>query len=111
MQVRSIKFAVLLFASAAALALSNVLPVQSVPQWVTIEGKKEGDDLIYDFNSLKSLPNGVKQIDVYYPRRKKGGVMYISCPRWRTNFEGEKKVGNHTPRNSNRRPCIQSMWR
>jgi hypothetical protein len=64
MRVRSIKFAALLFANAAALALSSALPVQSFPQWITLKGV-DGDDLIYDFNSLKSLPNGIKQIDTY----------------------------------------------
>ena len=51
MQVRSIKFAALLLANTAALALSSALPVESFPQWVTIEG--EAEDLIYDFNSFK----------------------------------------------------------
>ena len=60
MKMRSIKFGASLFASSAALALSNALPVQSFPQWVTIEGAEEGDDLIYDYNSLKALPNGIK---------------------------------------------------
>jgi len=87
MQVRSIKFATLLFTSAAALALSNALPVQSFPQWVTIKGEEEGAALIYDYNSLKALPNGIKQIDTYMPRIKSGDVTYISCPRWR--FWGE----------------------
>jgi hypothetical protein len=54
--------------------------VQSLPQWVTIEGVA-GDDFIYDFNSLKSLPNGIKQIDTYQPKIKKGAVFYISCSR------------------------------
>ena len=88
MQVRSIKFAALLFASAGALALSSALPVQSFPQWVTIEGAEEGDDLIYDYNSLKALPNGIKQIDTYLPKRKSGDVTYISCPRWRFTVTG-----------------------
>lgn len=87
MQVRVIKFAALLFTSAAALALSSALPVQSFPQWVTIKGS-EGSDLIYDFNSLKELPNGVKQIDVYYPRITKSSTQYVSCPGWRSNFAG-----------------------
>lgn len=82
MQVRTIKFGSLLFASAAALALSSALPVQSFPQWVTIEGE-EGKDLMYDFNSLKALPNGIKQIDTYMPRIKSGDVTYISCSKWR----------------------------
>jgi len=82
MQVRSIKFAALLFANAAAIALSSALPAQSFPQWITINGE-DGDDLIYDFNSLKSLPNGIKQIDAYQPRLKAGIVTYISCSRWR----------------------------
>jgi hypothetical protein len=81
MQMRSIKFGASLFASAAALALSSALPVQSLPQWVTIEG--ELGDLIYDFNSLKSLPNGIKQIDTYSNALKEGIVMYFSCSRWR----------------------------
>ena len=86
----TIKFAALLFVSSTALALSNALPVQSFPQWITINGE-EGKDLLYDFNSLKSLPNGVKQIDTYYPSLKQGFVQYISCPRWRRNIAGEKK--------------------
>jgi len=81
MRVRAIKFAALLFASAAV--LSNTLPAQSLPQWVTIEGTESGSDLIYDFNSLKALPNGIKQIDTYQPSIKAGDVTYISCPRWR----------------------------
>ena len=87
MQVKPTKFAALLFASAAALALSSALPVQSFPQWVTIKGEEEGAALIYDYNSLKALPNGIKQIDTYMPRIKSGDVTYISCPRWR--FWGE----------------------
>ena len=86
--MKAIKFAALLFASAAALTLSNVLPVQSFPQWVTIKGDEEGRDLIYDFNSLKALPNGIKQIDTYYPGIKRGAVQYISCARWRSVFAG-----------------------
>jgi len=88
MRVRIIKFAALLLASAAALALSSALPVQSLPQWVTIEGVA-GDDFIYDFNSLKSLPNGIKQIDTYQPKIKKGAVFYISCSRWRYTIQGD----------------------
>jgi len=64
MRVKAIKFAALLFANAAALALSSALPVQSLPQWVTIEGL-DSNNLLYNFNSLKSLPNDVKQVDVY----------------------------------------------
>lgn len=86
MQVRSIKFADLLFASTAALALSNALPVQSLPQWVTIKG--EGEDVMYDFNSVKSLPNGIKGVDTYFPKHKVAIVQYISCPRWRWNIAG-----------------------
>ena len=88
MQVRSIKFAALLFASAAALALSSALPVQSFPQWVTLKGD-EGKIISYDFNSLKALSNGVKQIDTYFPSLKKGFVIYFSCPRWRYSFAGD----------------------
>ena len=82
MQVKAIKFEALSFASAAAFALSSALPVQSFPQWVTIKGS-EGSDLIYDFNSLKAWPNGIKQVDTYFPNIRQGDVMYISCPRWR----------------------------
>ena len=82
MQVRAIKFGALLFASAAALALSSALPVQSFPQWVTIEGL-DSNNLLYNFNSLKSLPNGVKQVDVYYSEHKWGYFLYLSCPKWR----------------------------
>jgi hypothetical protein len=92
MRVRSIKFAALLFANAAAIALSSALPAQSLPQWVTIEGE-DGDDLIYDFNSLKSLPNGIKQIDTYQPRLKSGVVTYISCSRWRYTIQGGNAWG------------------
>jgi hypothetical protein len=74
---------------AAAIALSSALPVQSLPQWVTIKGVEEGVALIYDFNSLKSLPNGIKQIDTYFPDIKTGAVAYISCPRWRYAFGGQ----------------------
>ena len=82
MQVKPIKFAALLFVSSIALALSNALPVQSFPQWITIEG--ELGDLIYDFYSLKSLPNGIKQIDTYSNALEEGiVVMYFSCSRWR----------------------------
>lgn len=88
MQMRSIKFGASLFASSAALALSNALPVQSFPQWVTLKGEEEGVALIYDFNSLKALPNGIKQIDTYQPAIKAGGVMYISCPKWRFTYAG-----------------------
>jgi len=98
MQVKAIKFGGLLFAKAAALALSSALPVQSFPQWVTINGG-EGEDLIYDFNSLKSLPNGIKQIDTYYPSLKAGVVMYVSCPRWKRNIAGDK-AWNIIPPNS-----------
>jgi len=89
MQVRSIKFAALLFANAAAIALSSALPAQSLPQWVTIKGGN--GDLIYDFNSLKSLPNGIKQIDTYFPNLKRGVVTYISCLRWRIIMAGEAR--------------------
>ena len=89
MRVRSIKFAALLFANAAALALSSALPVQSFPQWITLNG--ENGDLIYDFNSLKSLPNGIKQIDTYFPNLKRGVVTYISCLRWRIIMAGEAR--------------------
>ena len=88
MQVKATKFGALLLASATALALSNVLPVQSFPQWVTIEGKEEESGLIYDFNSLKALPNGIKQIDTYQPSIKAADVTYISCPRWRFTVTG-----------------------
>ena len=92
MRLRSIKFAALLFANASALALSSALPVQSFPQWITLNGE-DGDDLIYDFNSLKALPNGVKQIDTYQPRIKVGIVTYISCLKWRyTSAGGEWKI-------------------
>ena len=84
MRARSIKIAALLFTNAAALALSSALPVQSFPQWVTIEGgEEEGTGIIYNFNSLKSLPNGIKQIDAYQPRLKAGMVTYFSCSKWR----------------------------
>lgn len=86
MQVKATKFAALLLASAGVLALSNVLPVQSFPQWITLDG--EDGNLIYDFNSLKALPSGIKQIDTYYPNLKKGVVMYVSCPRWRFVIAG-----------------------
>ena len=89
MRVKAIKFAALLFASAAALALSSVLPVQSFPQWVTIEGR-DSNDLLYNFNSLKSLPNGVKQIDVYYPKVDRGYFFYFSCPKWRYAAAGSE---------------------
>ena len=91
MQVRSIKFEALSFASAAAFALSSALPVQSFPQWVTIEG--EAEDLIYDFNSFKSLSNGIKQIDTYQPRINKSAVTYISCSKWRFNVAGYPQWG------------------
>ena len=89
MQVKAIKFGALLFANTAALALSSALPVQSFPQWVTINGGEEGQDFLYDFNSLKSLPNGIKQIDTYAVGIKMAKVMYISCPRWRSNIAGD----------------------
>ena len=88
MRVRIIKLAALLFASAAALSLSNALPVQSFPQWVTIKGE-EGNDLLYNFNSLKSLPNGVKQIDTYYSKYNRGDFLYFSCPKWRYTAAGK----------------------
>lgn len=87
-----------LFTNATALVLSSALPVQSFPQWVTIEGE-EGGALIYDFNSLKSLPNGIKQIDTYYPDLKTGVVENISCPRWKRNIAGGK-AWNIIPPNS-----------
>ena len=80
--MRTIKFAALLFASAAALAFSNALPVQSLPQWETLKGL-EGSTLMYDLNSLRSLPDGSKQIDIYSPDLKHGLPMYVSCDRWR----------------------------
>jgi len=83
MQMKAIKFAVLLLASAAALALSSALPVQSLPQWITIKTAEERGDLIYNFNSIKSLLYGIKQVDTYFPDPKIGAVMCISCPRWR----------------------------
>lgn len=86
MQVRVIKFAALLFTNAAALALSNALPVQSFPQWITLNGE-DGGQLVYNFNSLKALPNDIKQIDTYNPKLKLAVVVYISCPRWRYAFE------------------------
>ena len=86
--MRAIKFAALLFANSAALALSSALPVQSFPQWVTIKG--ENGDVIYNFNSLKSLPNGVKQIDVYYPKVDRGYFFYFSCPKWRYAAAGSE---------------------
>ena len=92
MQVKAIKFGALLLANAAALALSNALPVQSFPQWVTIKGS-EGSDLIYDFNSLKAWPKGIKQVDTYFPNIRQGDVMYISCPRWRRKSAGDLKWG------------------
>ena len=45
----------------------------------------------YDFNSLKSLPNGIKQIDTYFPNLKRGVVTYISCLRWRIIMAGEAR--------------------
>ena len=89
MQVRSIKFGALLFANAAALALSSTLPVQSLPQWVTIKGEGDGNAFYYDFNSLKALPNGIKQVDTYHLITKMAVVTYISCPRWRFAFAGD----------------------
>lgn len=86
MQVISIKFAVLLFASAAALTLPNTLPAQSFPQWITLKG--EEGILIYNFNSVKALPNGIKQVDTYFPNLKKTVVTYVSCPKWRYTPEG-----------------------
>jgi len=82
MQVRTIKFAALLLASSGALALSSALPVQSFPQWETLKGENE-KNVMYDLNSLKVLPNGVKQIDTYASGLNVGRVVYISCPRWR----------------------------
>lgn len=82
MRLRSIKFAALLFASAAALALSSALPVQSLPQWVK-DKTEDGSEIYYNLNSLKWLPNGIKQIDTYIPEFKEGRVVSISCPRWR----------------------------
>lgn len=92
MQVKATKFGALLLASATALALSNVLPVQSFPQWVKLRG--ESSDLYYDFNSLKSLPNGVKLVDVYSTPGSSGYYMYISCPRWRSHIDGSTKWVN-----------------
>ncbi len=89
MRVKEIKFAALLFANAAALALSSALPVQSFPQWIKLNGE-DGDDLIYDFNSLKSLPNDVKQVDVYYSKQNRGDFLYFSCPKWRYTAAGYK---------------------
>ena len=89
MRVRSIKFAALLLASAAALALSNALPVQSFPQWVTLKGEGDGNVFLYDFNSLKALPNGIKRVDTYHLETKLAVVTYISCPRWRFAFAGD----------------------
>ena len=91
MQVRSIKFAALLFASTAALTLLNTLPAQYFPQWATIKGEEEGNDLIYDFNSLKALPKGIKQIDTYFPRIKEAAALYVSYPRWRWTAAGGTK--------------------
>jgi len=89
MRVKAIKFAALLFANAAAFALSSALPVQSLPQWVTIEGL-DSNNLLYNFNSLKSLPNDVKQVDVYYSKQNRGYFMYFSCPKWRYTAAGYK---------------------
>lgn len=38
---------------------------------------------MYDLNSLRSLPDGSKQIDIYAPDLKHGRPMYVSCDRWR----------------------------
>jgi hypothetical protein len=97
MQTIAIKFKASLFVSAAALALSSALPAQSLPQWVTIKGEEGGVALIYDFNSLKSLQNGIKQIDAYYPRIEETAVLYVSCPRWRYNIAGSIKWGIMPP--------------
>jgi len=87
MRVKAIKFAALLLANAAALALSSALPVQSFPQWITLNG--ENGDVLYDFNSLKALLNGIKQIDTYFTGLKRGVVTYISCPKWRITMAGD----------------------
>ena len=91
MQVRSIKFAALLFTIAAALALSSALPVQSLPQWVT-DRAEDGLEVHYNLNSVKWLPNGVKQIDAYIPSIKMGRVVSISCPRWRYTATTEWQI-------------------
>ena len=93
MRLRSIKFAALLLANAAALALSSALPVQSLPQWVTIEAL-DGPIVMYDLNSLRSLPDGSKQIDIYVPALGAGSTKYVSCDRWRqkTSLNTEWKM-------------------
>jgi len=73
MRVRVIKFVALLFTSAAALAFSNAFTLETFTQWIIIEREK-GASLVYDLNSPKSLANGVKQIDMYFPRLRMGDV-------------------------------------
>jgi len=90
-QVKTIKFGALLFASAAALALLNALPVQSFPQWLT-DKVEDGVEIHYNLNSVKWLPNGVKQIDAYIPSIKMGRVVSISCPRWRYTATNEWQI-------------------
>ena len=38
---------------------------------------------MYDLNSLRSLPDGSKQIDIYVPDLRAGSTKYVSCDRWR----------------------------
>jgi len=91
MQMRSIKFAALLLANAAAMALSSALPVQSLPQWVT-DKVEDGVEIHYNLNSVKLLPNGVKQIDAYIRSLREGRVVSISCPRWRYTATNEWQI-------------------
>jgi len=67
--------------------ISNALPVQTFPQWITIVG--EGSDLIYDLNSIKSLSNGTKQVNTYLPNLKVTYISYVSCPSWRFTVTGD----------------------
>ena len=78
-----------LIGSTLALTTVDAARSQAFPQWITIEGDN-GSSLQYDYNSLKSLPNGVKQIDTYQPSIKSSSLTYISCSKWKFSFAGDR---------------------
>lgn len=86
----AIKYTVFSLAGTVIFFIFNILPLHSFPQWKTIEGK-DGSDLQYDFNSLKSLPNGIKQIDTYMPSIGATSIYYISCAGWKSNMAGSPR--------------------
>jgi hypothetical protein len=78
----ALKSAVLSLGASVPFLLVKILPAHSLPQWITLEGVN-GSNLQYDYNSVKTLSNGTKRVDVYLPRLSQGVITYISCPNWR----------------------------